>query len=255
VIRAAHPDITPPHRALCLALARAALFAALMVAIRPQDAAAGTHATCDIAAAEAAAETGVPLSILRALARTESGRTRDGVFAPWPWTVNNAGDGRWFPGLTSAQDHVSRLRAAGETNIDIGCFQINLRWHGHAFDSVSDMFDPTQNARYAARFLTGLHREFGTWDEAVAAFHSRTPQLASRYMARFRRVHADLGGDAIGAPVRSRPTPERQADAPPAAARALDLDRRPPLLASGAITARPGFLSRAPARPLWGDRP
>jgi hypothetical protein len=116
-----------------------------MVAIRPQDAAAGTHATCDIAAAEAAAETGVPLSILRALARTESGRTRDGVFAPWPWTVNNAGDGRWFPGLTSAQDHVSRLRAAGETNLDIGCFQINLRWHGHAFSSL---------ARCSIRFRT-----------------------------------------------------------------------------------------------------
>ena len=80
-------------------------------------------------------------------------------------------------------------------NLDIGCFQINLRWHGHAFASVAQMFDPLANARYAAEFLTDLHREFGDWDAAVAAYHSRTPHFATRYMERFHRIYAALTPD------------------------------------------------------------
>ena len=38
-----------------------------------------------------------------------------------------------------------------------GCMQINWRWHGSAFDGVSDMLDPVKNTRYAARFLRLLH--------------------------------------------------------------------------------------------------
>jgi hypothetical protein len=209
---------------------------------------------CDAAAATAATETGVPLAILRALSRTETGRTQDGVFAPWPWTVNNAGDGRWFDDLQSALAHAERRRAQGASNLDIGCFQINLRWHGHAFASLREMFDPLQNARYAARFLTGLHQEFGNWDDAVAAFHSRTPHFAARYMERYNRIHAALAveGPDTAPPQPREVRPRDNGSVPP---RALDTHRRPPLLSRSAHVGIPGLAGPSAVQPLWERRP
>lgn len=144
----------------------------------------GNTNTCDAAAHHAATARGVPVELLMAMGRVESGRSVGGVFSPWPWTVNQAGDGAFFDTASDAVDHVSKAMAAGKTNIDIGCFQINLRWHGDAFSSVQDMFDPTQNALYAADFLSRLYAEFGTWDGAVGAYHSRQSAAATAYLTK-----------------------------------------------------------------------
>jgi hypothetical protein len=51
------------------------------------------------------------------------------------------------------------------------------------------MFDPLANARYAARFLSGLFLETGNWSDAAGAYHSRTPEHAARYRNRFDRIY------------------------------------------------------------------
>ena len=51
---------------------------------------------CSQAAAYAAQETGVPVSVLQAISLTETGRNRSGEMHPWPWTVNMEGKGVWF---------------------------------------------------------------------------------------------------------------------------------------------------------------
>jgi hypothetical protein len=193
---------------------------------------------CDEAARAAARATGVPLDVLMAVSRTETGRTRDGVFTPWPWTVNVAGRGAWFDGPGGAVAAIGRARAAGTRNIDIGCFQINFHWHGAQFRNTTEMLDPAANARYAADFLSRLHAEFGTWEGAVGAFHSRTPRHRDRYLERYRRIHAAV-----------RPGQEVPPPAP-LLPRGLDLGARPPLLpaAAGGTAAAPGF---GAARPLW----
>ncbi|MGD9511772.1 MAG: lytic transglycosylase domain-containing protein, partial [Geminicoccaceae bacterium] len=53
---------------------------------------------CAGAIARTEASGALPAGLLTAVAASESGRydrVRRGV-APWPWTVNNAGDGRYF---------------------------------------------------------------------------------------------------------------------------------------------------------------
>ena len=97
-----------------------------------------------------------------------------------------AGKGRWFDSADEAQAFVFKNYKNGVRNFDVGCFQINFKWHGESFGSIADMFDPIQNAQYAAEFLKSLHRELGDWDTAVGAFHSRTQKFADRYKARFR---------------------------------------------------------------------
>lgn len=139
---------------------------------------------CDAAGGRAAQITGVPASVLMAIARVETGRSIGGVLSPWPWAVNQAGSGSYFDSKSDAMDHVSLAMGNGETNIDVGCFQINMRWHGAQFASLEAMFDPAENALYAAHFLLQLYEEFGSWDDAIGAYHSRQSGAATAYLAK-----------------------------------------------------------------------
>lgn len=147
---------------------------------------------CESAAQVASSETGVPLDVLRSISLTETGRKSRGAFQPWPWTVNMEGVGKWFETLDDAQHYVDRHFQRGARSFDVGCFQINYRWHGQHFTSVQAMFDPMTNARYAASFLSDLFEELGNWSLAAGAYHSRTPKYASKYRARFDRIRANL---------------------------------------------------------------
>lgn len=151
-------------------------------------------AICEQVASEASRRTGVPVSVLKAISLTETGRKRGGTFRPWPWTVNMQGKGHWFDSEDDARAYVYKEFRRGARSFDIGCFQINYKWHGQAFRSIDEMFDPLANALYAARFLQTLHAELGDWGRAAGAYHSRTPEFADRYQARFERLHAGLAG-------------------------------------------------------------
>ena len=152
---------------------------------------------CLTAARQAAADTGVPLSVLIAVTQTETGRRRDGQTRPWPWTVNTEGDGQWFESQSAAFDDARANLAAGKTSFDVGCFQINYRWHAANFASLEAMFDPATNARYAATFLLQLYEEKGDWSAAAGAFHSRTEEYATRYRTTFDRFRADAQSNGV----------------------------------------------------------
>lgn len=167
----------------------------LLLALMPLPALAEAEepaALCEWAAQTAAAEAGVPPDILGALTLTETGRRRDGVVRPWAWSANSEGEGTWFDDPNAALAFAEERVATGRTNLDIGCFQLNYRWHGEHFGSVAEMFDPLNNARYAARFVSQLYAETGDWRQAAGAFHSRTQVHATRYLARFDELRAGL---------------------------------------------------------------
>ncbi len=164
------------------------------------DAAADPSDLCDAAAAEAARRTGVPLSVLSAIALTETGRKHAGSFRPWPWTVNMEGAGHWFDTPEAALNYVDQAHARGARSFDVGCFQINFKWHGAAFASFGQMFDPLANALYAAGFLGDLYAETGSWSLAAGAYHSRNAEFADRYRARFDRIRLSLGAAPDGPP-------------------------------------------------------
>lgn len=176
------------------------LIVALSWAI-PAQAVPDSAALCDAAAGKAAAETGVPLDILLAIARAETGRRTDGVFKPWPWAINDAGQGYWFDSEDAALAAATERWNAGDDNFDIGCFQINTHWHGQAFGTLAEMFDPVNNARYAAKYLSALKDELGGWDQAIGAYHSRTPDLAGPYLDRVNALRGVAPLDP-GQPVR-----------------------------------------------------
>jgi len=107
------------------------------------------------------------------------------------------GKGVWFDTKAEAQAYASRNFDRGARSFDVGCFQLNYKWHGQAFASVEAMFDPVENALYAAKFLTELYQEMGNWTEAAGAYHSRTPKFANRYKKRFRALYARLSNQPL----------------------------------------------------------
>lgn len=207
---------------------------ALMASLQPATAGTDGARACLDATRKAAAQTEVPLAILQTIALAESGRPVGGQpFQPWPWTVHARGKGHWFDTPQQAISFVQTVLDGGERNIDIGCFQLNYRWHGEAFDSLAQMFDPASNATYAAKFLGNLRQEAGSWKLAAGAYHSRTQTYADRYIQRLEEVFVqNLSGEA------SEPAPP---EAPLTRVEALMTPRSPLILTR--------------VRPLIGARP
>jgi hypothetical protein len=126
---------------------------------------------------------GLPPGLLLAIGRVESGRwdSGRGRVTAWPWAINAAGKGQWFDTKDGATETVRVLLGGGTRSIDVGCFQISLLYHPAAFTSLEQAFDPDSNARYAARFLLSLFSQNGSWEAAVAAYHSADPALGFAY--------------------------------------------------------------------------
>lgn len=170
--------------------ANAGLLAATMLAAPLAASVSARAQTAGLACLQAATgaerEAGIPAGLLAAIGQIESGR-RDaltGRMLPWPWAINSQGQGRWFESAEDAARVVVSLQARGVRSIDMGCFQVNAQHHAAAFATLGEAFDPVSNARYAARFLTELRGRTGSWEAAVAAYHSSTPGVGDSYRDR-----------------------------------------------------------------------
>ena len=179
------------------ALPNAVIASTASETLAPETLAPETPALCRSAAQKAAHDTGVPLPVLLAITLTETGRKTGGVLQPWPWAINQDGKGHWFSTPEDAVQFAESQLDLGLRNFDVGCFQVNHRWHSKGFRSTEDMFDPASNALYAARFLADLYTEYGDWSLAAAAYHSRTPEFANRYRAKFDTILAGLSDQPL----------------------------------------------------------
>ena len=219
------PPVPPTRLAPGVVVLLVALLAPGLARAAPAVLAAG-FAACQGAIAAASRAAGLPPGLLASVAVVESGRPDPGggpdrapaatmtrllvrasvrippavaahaptaqpPWRPWPWTINADGVGQFFATRAQAIAAVAALQAAGVRSIDVGCLQVNLRDHPHAFRSLDAAFDPAVNARYAAGFLDRLFARLHGWPAAVAAYHSQTPALGRPYQQLvFARWHA-----------------------------------------------------------------
>ena len=116
----------------------------------------------------------IPQGLLTAISFVEAGRPigPNNQLVAWPWTINVAGQGRFFETKDEAVAETRRLLDEGQRSIDVGCMQINLRYHPNAFRTMEDAFDPALNVAYGAQFLNSLHDLQGSWAKAVERYHS-----------------------------------------------------------------------------------
>ena len=132
----------------------------------------------------------LPIGILQAISLAESGRwdkSSRSHFA-WPWTVTARGKGLFYPSKASAIAAVRKLQADGVENIDVGCMQVNLKYHPKAFANLEEAFDPAINARYAADLFTKLRVTNRSINRAVAHYHSTTRERNIPYTRKVMRL-------------------------------------------------------------------
>ncbi len=143
---------------------------------------------CEYLAKDAEKKYGLPENILLSISRVESGYQKvDGVTRAWPWTLNAGGDSAYFQTREAALRSLNSRIKKGVTNIDVGCMQLNYRWHKKFFKSLNDMISPTKNVDYGARFLKKLHQRHGSWEKAVKYYHSSKSKFNVKY---YRKVKA-----------------------------------------------------------------
>jgi Transglycosylase SLT domain len=210
---------------------------------------------CAALARQAERTEGIPSGLVEAVALAESGRwlADEGTTRPWPWTITAGADSFFLSSKPEALRKVHELRSQGRSNIDVGCMQINLGYHGDAFASVAEALEPAANVAYGAQFLKKLQEESQSWAHATARYHSRHPQRGQAYREKvYRFWHQVRDGRVVEqVPIRlvGRPL---VADAPsplPAAARLIvpgrpGADRQPrgaiSVLRGGTATLRDG---------------
>ena len=144
---------------------------------------------CEYLAKEAEVRNGLPENILLSISRVETGYQRiDGVRRAWPWTLNAGGDSAYFKTKEAALNSLKKRVKQGVTNIDIGCMQLNYRWHKQFFKNLREMINPEKNVDYGAKFLKKLYQRHGSWEKAVKYYHSSKSKFNVRYYKKVRAV-------------------------------------------------------------------
>ncbi len=135
----------------------------------------------------------IPAGILYAVGLTETGVKG----SLQPNALNIGGKAVFANSPAEAVRLAEDADARGVKLVDLGCMQINRRYHGDQFSGLSDMLDPRRNVDYAARFLLRLHQRHEGWTMAVARYHAGPDNdpAQKRYVC---RVIANLVATGFG---------------------------------------------------------
>ena len=156
---------------------RGVVLSAALAAMSISSAAAVENA-CEREMARAASDHGIPLGVLYAVGLTETGRGN----SLRPYALNIDGKAVYDIGKEDARRRFEQARQAGAKMIDIGCMQINHRFHARNFASVDDMLDPPKNVAYAARFLVSSRcgKAVGRWrSRAITPARTTIPRRSA----------------------------------------------------------------------------
>jgi hypothetical protein len=135
-----------------------------------------------IAYKKIAAGYGIPEQIFFSIGLQESGKTHNGKFIPWPWTLNI--DEKPYLFDTRGEAEVALMLAVykakerGEiARVAVGIGQIYMPAHQQQFATPIHALDPTLNLHYAARLLSSHYIETikagePDWWVSVGRYHS-----------------------------------------------------------------------------------
>ncbi len=145
---------------------------------------------CLTAAKQAGIDYGVSFDLLQTIAAVESGVWNEfhNAYVAWPWTVNAKGRGYYFKTKEEAIAAAKKFIGSGVTSIDVGCMQVNMKFHGKAFSSLEEAMDPQNNVRYSAKFLRTLYSRNGNnWKRAAESYHSGNSAEGAVYASRLEK--------------------------------------------------------------------
>lgn len=139
------------------------------IAIAPPAKAAAYSADCPTLIAQAEARRNIPRGLLMAIAVTESALNG----RPNPYAMNIAGRAYHASGTQEMANIIQSNWSRGVRSIDVGCMQINLKFHGQKFARLTDLLDSPTNVEYGASYLISLAADEGSWKQAVMSYHNK----------------------------------------------------------------------------------
>ena len=131
-------------------------------------------------------QTDIPKGLLLGIGKAEAIRKINNKYVIWPWTINHAGKSLFFDDKEQMKNYVFKNLKRKDFNIDVGCMQINIKWHKNNFKKISDMFEINPNISYAASFLQQLKNKYGSWDKAIKHYHSSDPKKNKPYLIKVK---------------------------------------------------------------------
>jgi len=145
-----------------------------------------------------AEKNGVSAELIYSIALVESGRTTNGLYRPWPWTLNINEKPYRFKTRKEAYKTLKKEIDSGNQAIAIGLMQIYWRYNKSYFSDPWEALDPYKNIDVGAKILTFFKNQRGTFENAVGAYYSPNDQSkAEKYKSKVRaKLALVLGGKA-----------------------------------------------------------
>ena len=144
--------------------------------------------SCEIVIKNIENLTDIPENLLSSVGKAEAGRIlENNKHVIWPWTVNHAGKSLFFDTKKQMKKYVLKNVEKKDFNLDVGCMQINLKWHKNNFKKISDMLAIEPNVSYAASFLLQLKNKHGSWNKAIKHYHSSDPNKNKPYLIKVNK--------------------------------------------------------------------
>ena len=153
--------------ALAAATLIGAIFASAPAAAQASD--YGVTSDCPTLIARTEARRNIPRGLLMAIALTESGTGG----TPSPYAMNIAGRSHFARSGQEMANIISANWSRGVRSIDVGCMQVNLKYHGGNFARLTDLLNSVTNVEYGASYLIKLATESGSWKNAVMSYHNK----------------------------------------------------------------------------------
>lgn len=126
----------------------------------------------------------LPNKLLVSISLTETGRNFNGKFQTWPWSLNVSGKTHYFANKIKMKTFLMKKLKSNITNIDIGCMQINYKYHINDLSKVDFFLDPYNNVKWGGDFLKRLYERHKSWNMAISRYHSSDKVRQKKYLTK-----------------------------------------------------------------------
>ncbi len=126
---------------------------------------------------------GVPPWFLYGIALQESKMLFGHRALPFPWTLNVKGQAKRYRSYDEALFALKGYVARGLMSVDIGCMQVNWRWHGNRLQTLERALDPYSNIDAGAQILRAEFVATGDWFKTAMRYHAGVINLANQQRA------------------------------------------------------------------------
>ena len=133
----------------------------------------------------------LPNKLVTSISLVETGVKMGKKMGSWPWALNINGKSMYFADKNKTKKYLKETLKKNK-KVDIGCMQINYRYHGHMFENLDQILSPEYNVNYAAKFLKTLFKRHKSWNEAISRYHSSEPKRKKKYLIKVKNFWDSL---------------------------------------------------------------